>query len=85
MAVAAHACIAPKWIFADEAIVECILCKYADSFPSFCQQAMLRRDVGIDVALSTINHAVLRVVELPFFHRWRNDARFPDWRLRPGR
>jgi transposase len=56
--------IAPKSIFADETIIEFILRKYADSLPLFRQQAILRRDLGIDVALSTINDAVLRVGEL---------------------
>jgi transposase len=56
--------IAPKSIFADEAIIEFIIRKYADSLPLFRQQAMLRRDAGMDVALSTINDAVLRVGEL---------------------
>ena len=56
--------IAPKSIFADETIIEFILRKYADSLPLFRQQAMLRRDAGMDVALSTINDAVLRVGEL---------------------
>ncbi len=60
----APARIAPKSIFADETIVEFILRKYADSLPLFRQQAILRRDAGIDVALSTINDAVLRVGEL---------------------
>ena len=61
---AAPARIAPKSIFADETIIEFILRKYADSLPLFRQQAILRRDAGIDVALSTINDAVLRVGEL---------------------
>ena len=56
--------IAPKSIFADETIIEFIIRKYADSLPLFRQQAMLRRDAGMDVALSTINDAVLRVGEL---------------------
>jgi transposase len=56
--------IAPKSIFADETIVEFILRKYADSLPLFRQQAILRRDADINVALSTINDAVLRVGEL---------------------
>jgi transposase len=56
--------IAPKSIFADETIIEFILRKYADSLPLFRQQTMLRRDAGMDVALSTINDAVLRVGEL---------------------
>ena len=61
---AAPARIAPKSLFADETIIEFILRKYADSLPLFRQQAILRRDADIDVALSTINDAVLRVGEL---------------------
>jgi transposase len=52
--------IAPKSLFADETIIEFILRKYADSLPLFRQQAILRRDAGIDVVLD----AVLRVGEL---------------------
>ena len=67
--------IAPKSIFDDETIVEFILRKYADSLPLFRQQAILRRDAGIDVALSTINDAVLRVGELliPIVDAMRRD------------
>jgi transposase len=69
--------IAPKSIFADETIIEFILRKYADSLPLFRQQAILLRDLGIDVALSTINDAVLRVGELliPFVDRMAHDLR----------
>jgi transposase len=69
--------IAPKSIFADETIVEFILRKYADSLPLYRQQAMLRRDAGMDVALSTINDAVLRVGELliPIVERMAHDLR----------
>jgi transposase len=72
---ASPARIAPKSIFADETIVEFILRKYADSLPLFRQQAILRRDAGIDVALSTINDAVLRVGELliPIVHAMKRD------------
>lgn len=56
--------IAPKSIFADETIVEFILRKYADSVPLYRQRAILMRDLSIDVALTTINDAVLRVGEL---------------------
>jgi len=57
-------CIAPKSIFSDEAIVSFLISKYADSVPLYRQRAILLRDLGIDVALSTINDAVLRVGEL---------------------
>ena len=53
--------IAPKSIFSDEVIIDFILSKYADASPLFRQRAILLRDLGIDVPLSTINDAVLRV------------------------
>jgi len=56
--------IAPKSIFSDEAIIGFLIGKYADSVPLYRQRAILQRDLGIDVALSTINDAVLRVGEL---------------------
>ena len=56
--------IAPKSIFADETIVEFIIRKYCDSVPLYRQRAILLRDLGIDVALTTINDGVLRVGEL---------------------
>ena len=61
---AAPARIAPKSIFADETIIDFIIRKYADTLPLFRQRAILMRDLGIDVALTTINDAVLRVGEL---------------------
>jgi len=56
--------IAPKSIFADETIIDFIIRKYADALPLYRQRAILMRDLGIDVALTTINDAVLRVGEL---------------------
>ena len=56
--------IAPKSIFSDEAIVSFLISKYADSVPLYRQCAILLRDLGIDVALSTMNDGVLRVGEL---------------------
>jgi hypothetical protein len=53
--------IAPKSIFADETIIDFIVRKYCDALPLFRQRAILLRDLGIDVALTTINDAVLRV------------------------
>lgn len=56
--------IAPKSIFADETIIDFIIRKYCDALPLYRQRAILMRDLGIDVALTTINDAVLRVGEL---------------------
>lgn len=56
--------IAPKSIFADETIIDFIVRKYCDALPLYRQRAILLRDLDIDVALTTINDAVLRVGEL---------------------
>ncbi len=56
--------IAPKSIFADETIIDFVIRKYCDALPLFRQRAILMRDLDIDVALTTINDAVLRVGEL---------------------
>jgi transposase len=56
--------IAPKSIFANETIVDFIVRKYCDALPLYRQRAILWRDLGIDVALTTIDDAVLRVGEL---------------------
>jgi transposase len=56
--------IAPKSIFSDEVIIDFLVSKYADSVPIYRQRAILWRDLGIDVALTTMNDGVLRVGEL---------------------
>ena len=56
--------IAPKSIFADETIIDFIVRKYAMRCRSIVSARFCMRDLGIDVALTTINDAVLRVGEL---------------------
>jgi transposase len=56
--------IAPKSIFSDEVIIDFVMSKYADVTPLYRQRAILMRDLGIDVPLTTINDAVLRVGEM---------------------
>ena len=56
--------IAPKSIFSDEVIIDFLVGKYCDSIPIYRQRAILWRDLGIDVALTTMNDGVLRVGEL---------------------
>ena len=56
--------IAPKSIFSDEVIAGFVVNKYCDSLPLYRQQAALKRDAGLEVALSTIDDAVMRVGEL---------------------
>jgi transposase/uncharacterized coiled-coil protein SlyX len=56
--------IAPKSIFSDEVIIDLLVGKYCDSVPIYRQRAIFARDLGIDVALTTMNDGVLRVGEL---------------------
>lgn len=56
--------IAPKSIFSDEVIIDFLVGKFCDSVPIYRQRAILWRDLGIDVALTTMNDGVLRVGEL---------------------
>ena len=56
--------IAPKSIFSDDVIIDFLVGKYCDSVPIYRQRAILWRDLGIDVALTTMNDGVLRVGEL---------------------
>jgi transposase len=67
--------IAPKSIFSDEVIIDFVVSKYCDALPLYRQRAMLLRDLGIEVALTTIDDAVLRVGELliPFSNLMKRD------------
>jgi transposase len=56
--------IAPKSIFSDEVIIDFLAGKFCDSVPIYRQRAILWRDLGLDVALTTMNDGVLRVGEL---------------------
>jgi len=56
--------IAPKSIFSDEVIIDFVVSKYCDSLPLYRQRAIRMRDLGINVAITTIDDAVLRVGEL---------------------
>lgn len=56
--------VAPKSIFSDEVVIELLVNKFCDSVPIYRQRAILLRDLGIDVALTTMNDGVLRVGEL---------------------
>lgn len=56
--------IAPKSLLSDNVIIDIIVNKYCESTPLYRQQAKLRRDVGLEIALSTIDDAVLRVGEV---------------------
>jgi transposase len=56
--------IAAKSLLSDRVIIDLVVAKYCESLPLYRQQAMLRRDGGVEMALSTLDDAVMRVGEL---------------------
>jgi transposase len=56
--------IAPKSLLSDNVIVDLIVNKYCEATPIYRQQAVLKRDAGVEIALSTLDDAVMRVGEL---------------------
>jgi transposase len=56
--------IQPKSVLSDNVIIDLLVSKYADAKPLYRQQATIRRDAGIELALSTLDDAVLNVGEL---------------------
>jgi transposase len=73
--VASPVRIAPKSIFSDEMIIDFLVGKYCDSTPIYRQCATLTRDLGIEIARTTINDGVLRVGEMliPIIHKMKID------------
>lgn len=56
--------IVAKSVLSDQLIVETLVGKYCASLPLYRQQAIIKRDAGVQIALSTLNDGVLRVGEL---------------------
>lgn len=56
--------ILPKSVLSDNVIVDITVNKYCESTPLYRQQAKLKRDAGLEIALSTLDDAVLHVGEL---------------------
>jgi transposase len=56
--------ILPKSVLSDNVIVDLLVSKYADAKPLYRQQAAIRRDAGIELALSTLDDAVMYAGEL---------------------
>jgi transposase len=56
--------ICPKSVLSDRMIIETLVGKYCASLPLYRQQAIIKRDAGVQIALSTLNDGVLRVGEL---------------------
>ena len=56
--------IVAKSVLSDQMIVEAVVAKYCASLPLYRQQTIIKRDAGVEIALSTLNDGVLRVGEL---------------------
>jgi transposase len=56
--------ITAKSLLSDRVIIDIVVGKHCESLPLYRQQAMLRRDAGVEIALSTLVDAVMRVGEL---------------------
>jgi transposase len=56
--------IVAKSVLSDQLIIEAMVGKYCASLPLYRQQAIIKRDAGVQIALSTLNDGVLRVGEL---------------------
>lgn len=56
--------IVAKSVLSDPMIIEAVVAKYCASLPLYRQQAIIKRDAGVQIALSTLNDGVLRVGEL---------------------
>ncbi len=56
--------IVAKSVLSDQVIIEATVNKYCASLPLYRQQAIIKRDAGVEIALSTLDDGVLRVGEL---------------------
>jgi transposase len=56
--------ILPKSVLSDNVIIDLIVNKYCDAKPIYRQQSTMRRDAGIELALSTLDDAVMNAGEL---------------------
>ena len=56
--------IVAKSLLSDQLIIDLVVNKYCESLPLYRQQAVLRRDGGVEIARSTLDDAVMRVGEL---------------------
>lgn len=73
--------IAPKTLFSDAVAIDFVVRKYCDATPLYRIQAAIKRDLGLDLALSTINDTVLRIGELliPLVDRMKRDLLAGDY------
>ena len=56
--------IVAKSVLSDQMIIEALVGKYCASLPLYRQQSIIKRDAGVQIALSTLNEGVLRIGEL---------------------
>lgn len=56
--------ILPKSVLSDSVIINLVVNKYCDAQPLYRQQATMRRDAGVEMALSTLDDGVLYVGQL---------------------
>jgi transposase len=56
--------IVEKGLASDRVVVETIVSKYADHLPLYRQEAILRRDAGLEIGRATLDGWVMRVGEL---------------------
>src|SRR5271163_4831400 len=56
--------IVAKSLLSDQVIIDLVVNKYCESLPLYRQQAVLKRDGGVEIARSTLDDAVMRVGEL---------------------
>jgi transposase len=56
--------IVAKSVLSDQVIIEVLVAKCCASLPLYRQQAIIKRDAGVQIAVSTLNDGVLRVGEL---------------------
>jgi transposase len=52
--------IVAKSVLSDQVIIAAVVAKYCASLPLYRQQAMIKRDAGVEIALSTLNDGFCR-------------------------
>jgi transposase len=56
--------IVDKGLASDRVVIETVISKYCDHVPLYRQEAMLRREAGVDISRATLDGWVMRVGEL---------------------
>ena len=56
--------ILDKLLVSDQVVIDTIVAKYCDSLPLYRQSAILKRDIGVDIGIATMDGWVMQVGEL---------------------